>query len=50
MRNKLTIEFDSIDLNSARTFYNIIREKARELGNKCIYEIHLQTRLDCNLH
>jgi len=49
MRNKITIEFDSIDLNDARTFYNIIREKAKIISEKAIYTTHLQFQLDCNI-
>ena len=47
MRNKITIEFDSIDLNSARIFYNIIKEKAKEQINGYIKQ--LQFQLDCNI-
>ena len=52
MRSKITIHFSSIDLNDSRTFYNIVREKAKELSNdKHIfdYDLHLQTQLDCNI-
>ena len=49
MRNKIIIYFDSIELNDSRHFYNIIMEKAKEISKKCIYDIHLQFQLDCNI-
>jgi len=48
MINKITIEFDSLDFNEARTFYNIIMDYSKnKIENLWITRI--QTRLDCNI-
>jgi len=48
MKNKITIEFDSIDLNEARTFYNEVIDYSKNNSEK--YSItRVKTRLDCNL-
>lgn len=49
MRNKITIYFDSIDLNDSRTFYNIVMEYAKEISKNDIFDSHIQFQLDCNI-
>jgi len=49
MRNKITIYFDSIDLNDSRTFYNIIMKYAKEISKNDIFDSHIQFQLDCNI-
>jgi len=48
MKNKITIEFDSIDLNEARTFYNVILNYSKNKSGKYLIT-RIQTRLDCNI-
>jgi len=48
MRNKIIIEFDSIDLNEARTFYNIVIDYSKNKSDKYLIT-RIQTRLDCNI-
>ena len=48
MRNKITIEFDSIDLNEARTFYNTIIDYSKNKSSNYLIT-RIQTRLDCNI-
>lgn len=48
MRNKIIFEFDSIDLNNARTFYNRVREITKQIIDDYLIT-RLQTRLDCNI-
>ena len=49
MRNKITIEFDSIDLSEARTFYNIIINYSKNKSKKYLIT-RIQTKLDCNMN
>ena len=49
MRSKITIHFNSVDLNDARTFYNRVKSEINKITKKWFYPIHLQTQLDCNI-
>jgi len=48
MRNKITIEFDSIDFNEARTFYNVIIDYSKNKSERFLIT-RIQTKLDCNI-